>query len=145
VATTFKLSAAAIATLMTTELNSLAATTGAIASAGYDNSTGLYFWGDFELNATYAVAPTANKTVDLYIIPALDGSNYDDGSASILPITCYVGSFVVRNIATAHKLVLRGIPLPPTPFKAILYNAADQALGASGNTLKMVPYYEQGV
>lgn len=145
---TTKLLAAAITSLITTEANSLANNAACIATSGYDNGTNLYIYGLFELNVTFAVAPTANSLVELYLIPAPDGTNYDDGSATgpITPVTTFVGGFPLRAVTTAQKVPLGVsgapflIPLPPVPFKAMLYNKSGQAFPASGSTLKMVAY-----
>lgn len=146
-----KLEAAAIASLATTELNSLANNAGAL-GAEYDNSTGLYLYGLFELNVTFGSAPTAGNTVDLYLIPAPDATNYDDavtGASGSAPITTYVGGFPLRAVTTAQKvplgLGLTLVNLPPTKFKAFLLNKSGQAFPASGSTLKMVPYRYQSV
>jgi hypothetical protein len=133
-------------TMMTTELNALAATTGVLQATGtnaaYDNSTNLRLWGDFELQCTYAVAPTAGKTVDLYLIPlsSTAGTTYADGSATIQQASLYIGSWVLRNISTLHILYMRGIPLPPAKFILSVLNNGDQALTASGHTVKFLPY-----
>ena len=59
-----KLEAAAISSIATTELNALANNAGAL-GAEYDNSSGLYLYGLFELNVTFGTNPTAGNTVDL--------------------------------------------------------------------------------
>lgn len=137
-------------TMMTTELNSLAATTGVLQATGtnvaFDNSAGNWFWGDFELTVTYAVAPTAGKTVDCYLIPlsSAGGTTYWDGSATIQQAPLYIGSWVVRNIATAHILGFRAErQLPPQKFILSIVNNADQAFSASGNTVKQYTYAER--
>lgn len=146
-----KLEAAAITSLMTTELNSLASAAAAL-GVEYDNSTNLYLWGLFELNVTFGTNPTANSTVDLYLIPAPDGTNYDDavtGAAGSAPATSYVGGFPLRAVTTAQKVPvgagLQLISLPPAKFKAFVVNRSGQAFPASGSTVKMVPYRYQSV
>lgn len=148
-----KYSAAAIVLLMTTELNSLANGSGAL-GAEYDNATNLYLYGLFELNVTFGSNPTAGNLVNLYLIPAPDGTNYDDavtGASPNAPSTMYVGGFPVRAVTTEQKIPLGGpgipnlVPLPPTKFKAFLINNSGQAFPASGSTLKMVPYRLQVV
>jgi hypothetical protein len=42
--------------------------------------------------------------------------------------------------ATAQRITVRGVELPPTKFKVYLDPHAGVALGASGNTLKMLPF-----
>ncbi len=146
-----KLEAAAIATVASTELNSLANAALAL-GADYDNSTGLYLYGLFELNVTFGSNPTAGNTVDLYIIPAPDGTNYDDavtGAAGTAPITSYVGGFPLRAVTTAQKvplgLGLTLVNLPPTKFKVAVKNGSGQAFPSSGSTIKMIPYRYQSV
>ena len=144
-----KLEAAAISTIATTELNSLANNAGAL-GAEYDNATNLYLFGLFELNVTFGSAPTAGNTVDLYLIPAPDGTNYDDavtGASGQAPSPAYVGSFPLRAVTTAQKvplgLGLALVNLPPTKFKTFLLNKSGQAFPASGSTVKMIAYRYQ--
>lgn len=147
-----KLEAAAIATMASTELNSLA-NNGAALGAEYDNATNLYLFGLFELNVTFGSAPTEGSTVDMYIIPAPDGTNYDDavtGASGVAPGTSYAGGFPLRAVTTAQKVPLglgiRGrVELPPTKFKVFIVNRSGQAFPASGSTIKMVPYRYQSV
>ncbi len=146
-----KLEAAAITTVASTELNSLA-NAALVLGAEYDNSTGLYLYGLFELNVTFGSNPTAGNTVDLYIIPAPDGTNYDDavtGAAGTAPITTYAGGFPLRAVTTAQKvplgLGLTLVNLPPTKFKVAVKNGSGQAFPSSGSTIKMIPYRYQSV
>ena len=148
-----KLEAGSIVSVATTELNSLANNAAAL-GAEYDNATNLYLFGLFELNVTFGSAPTAGKTVDLYIIPAPDGTNYDDnttGASGAAPATCFVGSFPLRAVTTAQKIPLglaaQGyVQLPPTKFKVfVVNNASGQSFPSSGSTVKMVPYRYQSV
>lgn len=149
---TIKLEAGTIVSVATTELNSLANNAGAL-GAEYDNSANLYMFGLFELNVTFGTAPTAGNTVDLYIIPAPDGTNYDDattGASGAAPGTTYVGGLPLRAVTTAQKVPLGlgqagYIQLPPTKFKVFALNKSGQAFPASGSTIKLVPYRYQSV
>lgn len=144
--------AGSIVSLATTELNSLANNAGAL-GVEYDNATNLYLFGLFELNVTFGSAPTANNTVDLYLIPCPDGTNYDDavtGASGSAPSTSYAGGFPLRAVTSAQKVPLGlgvqgAIPLPPVKFKAFLLNKSGQAFPSSGSTLKMVPSMYQSV
>ena len=147
-----KQKAGTIVSLATTELNSLANTAGAL-GVEYDNSTNLYISGVFELNVTFGSAPTAGNTVDLYLVPCPDGSNYDDavtGASGSAPASCYAGGFPLRAVTTAQKVPLGvgiagPIPLPACKFKAFLLNKSGVAFPASGSTVKMVPQMFQSV
>jgi hypothetical protein len=131
-------------------LASLAASAGAITANPVDNTPATRgdFWADFELNITYAVAPTANKTIDFYLMESADGTNYADGSGGASPVTTaahFIGSVPVRAVATGQRITLRGVPLPPTKFNIMVVNSGDQALAtsATAQTLKILPYREQ--
>lgn len=146
-----KLEATSIATMASTELNSLANNAAAL-GAEYDNATNLYLFGLFELNVTFGTNPTAGSTIDLYIIPAPDGTNYDDnttGASGAAPSTAYVGGFPLRAVTTAQKVPLgvglTRVELPPTKFKVFVINKSGQSFPASGSTVKMVPYRYQSV
>jgi len=130
-------------------LTSLAAGSAALTSSpGIDNTSRLDFWADFELVIYFGSAPTAGQTVDLYLLPAMDGSNYADGTAGSSPVTAqvhFIGSFAVRAITTVQRLVLRGIPLPPTKMNVQLVNNTSQAFAgqSTGSRLKVLTYREQ--
>lgn len=135
---------AGIIDAMTTELNALAATSGKAISSAIDNSdiaAGGYLFDDLALEVTFATAPTAGTVVEVYIVPAVDGTTYADGSTTVLPqAALYVGGFVVRAVNTAQKLALRGINLPPGLFKYLVQNTTNQAFPATGSKLRRNPY-----
>lgn len=146
-----KLEAAAITSLMTTELNALASGSGAIASAGYDNATNLYLFGLFELTVDFVSAPTADTAVGLYLIAAPDGTNYVDnttGASEFAPLDSFAGNFQMQATTAAQRIavgVSKLIQLPPVSFKAFVINNSGQAFPATGSILKMVPYRYQVV
>ena len=96
---------------------------------------------------TFGTNPTAGATIELYLLRAADGTNYEDGSASVAPNAgSRVGSFPVRAVTTAQRIVVRDVPLPPGLYKALILNyATGQAFAASGNTLKVRPHNLQNV
>lgn len=132
----------AIVSVMTTELNSLANNAYCISGAMGADATPAYLYGDFELVWTHGSAPTVDMLIDLFLVRSADGTNYEDGSASVIPgANTYVGSFQERAVTTAQRRVLRDVRLPPGLWKAIIFNnATGQALAASGNTLKVRPH-----
>lgn len=115
----------------------------ATAATTFDNSNGanLFFWADFELQVTFSVAPTANTVVELYIIYAMDSTNYADSDSTTPPNNLFVGSFPVRAVTSAQRVLLRGVPLSPAPLKAFIRNSAGQTMSA-GWQLRMLPYRE---
>ena len=132
------------ATLLSTELDSLASNARAIASSAIDNEAGRQTYGEMELSLTFAGSPAAGGYVALYLVPSLDGSNFADGSAGVPPAApLLAGVFPVRSVNTAQRLHLRGVPLPPLKFKALLENKTDQAFASSGNTIRMRSYSDE--
>lgn len=136
-----------VVSLMTTDLNSLANNASVLSAAAGGDTTDANLLGDFELVVTFDTNPTAGSTVELYLLRAADGTNYEDGSASVAPNPgSRVGSFPVRAVTTAQRIVLRDVPLPPGLYKALILNdATGQAFAASGNTLKVRPHNLQNV
>lgn len=136
--------------MLSTELNALGAGVAKVQVTGtnpaYDNgdSGNKYFWGDFELQVTYGSAPTAFKTIDLYIVPLSSdgGTTYEDASATGLPWSLYVGSWTIFAVTTLQRLLLRDIPLPPGKFLVALLNGSDVAMAATLNLVKFLPHGE---
>lgn len=139
-----------VATVLSTELNALALTSGKAISSALDNSDTvaqptLDLFADLELKVTFASAPTAGTVVELYVLPSIDGgTTYPDGSTSVLPqSSLYVGGFAVRAVTTAQVMVLRGIALPPGSYKYLVQNTTNQAFPATGSTLRHNTYQLQ--
>jgi hypothetical protein len=134
--------------MLSTELNALAATTAVLqvtgTNAAFDNTGALngWLWGDFELQVTFASAPTANTTVDCYLIPLAQagGTTFWDDSITALPLNLYIGSWPVRNVNTAQIIGFRGVPLPPQKFILLINNGTNQAFPATGSKVYFYSY-----
>lgn len=125
---------AAIASSLTTELNSLATATATVASAAIDNTSNLDLYHDLTLTiATMGVARSAGATVSVYLIPALDGSNYDDTNSTTAEL---VAVFSLDAATTARQSTRRDVPVPPGLFKYFAVNNTGQTLAASGNLVE---------
>lgn len=150
--TDYKWKANTIQTLLSTELNSLANNYGAL-GVEFDNAAGLWLKASFLLTVTFGSNPTAGNTCDLYLIPALDGTNYADnttGASGYAPSTCYIGGFPLQAKTTIHRLGLGlglngAIELPPSKFKVLLINKSGVAFPASGSTVQMLASMYQSV
>jgi hypothetical protein len=134
-----------VSTIMSTELNALAASTGKAISPAVDNSdpiAGCDLFDNLELAVDFVTAPTAGTVIEVYLLPSIDGgTTYPDGSASILPqSSLFVGGFAVRATTAAQIMVLRGVALPPGFFKYLVQNTTSQAFPATGSTLRRNPY-----
>ncbi len=73
-------------TVLTTQLNSLANNARSAAGTEIDNGTNLDTHAVLELDVTFGSAPTATlPIVNFYLVKAIDGTQYADGSASADP------------------------------------------------------------
>lgn len=124
---------------LTTELNSLANNALAISAAVITVTSGGYLSVEVEGVFTFGVAPTANTGLSVWFLREIDGTNYEDGSASITPARAPDLVIPVRAVTTAQRVSIP-LSLPPGNFFALLKNdGTGQALAASGNTLKIRP------
>lgn len=125
---------AAIASALTTELNSLANGSLSSASTAIDNTTDLDLFMDLTLTvAAQGVARSAGATIEVWMTHALDGTNYDDNTRNVAEL---VAVFPLDAATTARQATRRDIPIPPGLFKLSIQNATGQALAASGNLLE---------
>lgn len=132
--------------LATTELNALASLARAVGPVKGSDSTDANLLGDATINVTFAVAPVVDTLIDLYLVRATDGTNYEDGSSTVIPgVDSYVGSFQVRAVTTAQIIVIRDILIPPGLYKAIIWNNTAQAFPATGTTVTMREHNRQVV
>lgn len=125
---------AAIATAHSTTLNSLANNANSAASSTIDNSTTLDLFHDLTLTvAAQGVARSAGATVGVYLIMALDGTNFD----AVNEVTGeLVGVFHLDASTTGRQLTRRDVPIPPGLFQYFVRNQTGQAFAASGSILE---------
>lgn len=135
----------AIASALTTELNSLADGAYSAASSAIDNTSNRYTHMALEINLA-SLTPATSPYLAVYLLPSIDGTNYVDGGGATAPPA---GTLVaVVDLSTSAGVKLRGvtgIPVPPLLFKLVLLNEANVALGASGNTVEYRLYSEEDV
>lgn len=130
----------AAVSVLTTELNSLGNNTLSAASSAVDNRANLDVYADVEL-VLGSLSPTAGAYVALYILEALDDTNYAEATNLRLKtsqLLCVIG--LDTTAATAQRIAVRNLILPPSKFKIVLDNQSGVSLAASGNTVKMIPY-----
>ena len=124
--------------VLSTELNSLASAGRSAAGTEVDNGANLDMFGVLELSVTFGTAPSAGGYVEIYMVTAPDGTNYEDGSNSVDPGTHkLIDRLPVRAVTTAQRLTGRMIPLLPEKTKFLLYNGSGQSFPASGSTLTL--------
>ena len=146
-----------VVSLMTTELNSLASSTtaGAISSVGgtsgvFNNTVGGgtfdgYVKGQMELSiGSPAGTLTANTAANVWFLQNVDGTNYEDGSASVIPTRAPDVVFPVRAVSTAQRIIRQCI-LPPGNWFILIQQSTGQTWAASANTLKLLNSTYEGV
>lgn len=110
-----------------------------------DNSSNRYIYADWDLLCRFASAPSAGGYVALYLIPAVDGTNYTDGDDSVAPpVNLLIATFPVRAVSTAQRVSAIGLRLPNGKFKPLVINVSGQAMTNTDNenVLSYRPYYE---
>jgi hypothetical protein len=133
-------SAESIASALTTELNSLANGSYSNASSAIANATGLYEFMALEL-VLASLTPTGTPTVSVFLLPTIDGTNYEDGGGATAPSPgTLIKAFSLSTSASAKRRTAYGIVLPPFGFKLVVLNSAGPSFAASGNTLKYARY-----
>lgn len=132
----------ATATVLTTELNSLANGSMTAASSAIANQTNLDIYVDIEVSLA-SLSPTAGAYVALYIALAVDGTNYPAPAAADMRLSSTQLLCVIpigTTAATAQRVAARSVVIPPGTFKIYLDNQTGAALNASSNTVKFNAY-----
>lgn len=132
--------------VLATELNSMANGVRVI-SATIDNSNALNFFEDLVLSlSNIGSSRDVGAIVELFLLEALDDTNYVDGGVSIEPAQSdMVGVFNIRTDFNAQIHIVRGVALPPTKYKYLVKNKTGEALSVINNTLERRPYaYQSG-
>lgn len=122
-------------TVLSTELNALANNAYSAPGTAYDNGVNLNRFAMAEFFGPTGTAPTVDTTLDLFAIPAPDGTNYGDGGSAVKPAGAYyVGSFQLRAVNTDQRVMTPIFELPPCKVAFVLFNnATGQALDATLN------------
>lgn len=117
-----------------------------LGSAIIQNDVNLDMYADIEVKWQYNTNPTIGKPLSVYIIYALDGTNYEDGAGIANgtgdvdpPASSYVGAASVMPDTSGHRTLLKNILLEPLPMKILIMNDATGQT-ASGVTLTMKTY-----
>jgi hypothetical protein len=124
--------------VLSTELNTLANGSRTNGGTVVDNSVNLDKYGWFELGVTFGSAPSADGYIALYLIPAMDGTNYADGSSTVAPgADTWIINISLNATTNAQNKQVGPVALPPSKFKIIAENRSGQAFPSSGSTLKL--------
>lgn len=95
-----------------------------LASSVVANQTNLEDTLEGELLWQYAIAPSANTKIDLYILYSVDGTNYEEGGVGAAPIKTLADSFTVIADTNAHRRHFSLDLIHGFSFKVLLFNNA---------------------
>ncbi len=158
-ATTQEYILGSVLTLMSTELNSLASSAapsaGAVSSVGgtsglFNNTAGGggmggYTRGRFELEiAAPGGTLVAGTSAYVWFLGTVDGTNYEDGSATVIPARPADVIIPVRAVSTTQRIIVVA-DLPPGNWYVVLGQNTGQTWGSTLNTLKVLPITNQMV
>lgn len=103
------------------------------------------FLVSFELACGFGTNPAANDPISLYLVPALDGTNFADIDTAnkVAQADHFVDTFFVNKVqTTTQRLTVSGKRLLPHLYKAYLSNGSGVTL-STGWTLKAVGVRDQ--
>jgi len=113
-------------------------------SDAVNNSTTKYMMADLELQLGSAAFTGTDSTIEFYLVPSVDGTNYGDWTDNVTTDeqennSYYIGSVTTSGTTAAQRLILRSVALPNGFFKIGVRNRSGVTLNAS-NTLKYRPW-----
>ena len=130
--------------VLTTGLDALANGSASAVGGEIDNSTNLDQYAILELNVDFVSAPTLGTTCDIYMVKAIDGTNYEDGSATVVPAgSCLVASIDMLATTAAMRRTSGIFTLPPCKVKFLLKNNSGQAFPNSGSTVGLYTFNDE--
>jgi hypothetical protein len=128
-----------LTTVLSSELNALANGSATAASSAFDNTTNKHLFADIELVvAAQGSARSAGATISVYMVHAIDGTNYGDVNSSTAQL---VAVFPLDAATTARRATVTDVPIPPALVKFFAVNNTGQSLAASGSTVKVGTRY----
>lgn len=105
-----------------------------------DNSSNLDAEATVEVAHTCSTAATAGGTLLIYLLKAVDGTNYEDGDATPTDPTRSPDMVVVtRNVTAAQRTTKARIPLGPHKYKVLVRSELDQSASVT------VLFYSHGM
>jgi hypothetical protein len=135
-----------IVTYLSTELNSLASGANVLgaaidfAASGADRKQYL----DVEIYlASVDLSAQTNPAAYLWLLARTDGTNFEDGGASVSPARQPDKIVPLRAFNGAQRVFARFLLTTPDQGKLLIGNRAGAAWAASGNTVKYYLYGEK--
>lgn len=142
-------------TLISTDLNSLAssatagAITGGVSPTVFNNVAGGggldgYTLGKFEVVLAAPAGTLTAPTIQIYFLKEVDGTDYEDGSATIIPARPPDVTLQARLVSGAQRFTQVGY-LPSGTWLCLVSQSTGQTWNASGNSIKVQPLTDQAV
>jgi len=140
----YKAEAQAVVFSGTRTLNALANDEWTDLSDAIDNSVSRYLYADFDIVLGSVVFAGADSALELYLVPAIDGTTYADWVGDGIvdeqqQNIHFIGAVTTSGASGAQKLALRKIELPPGLWKLGVRNRTNIALHAT-NTISWRPW-----
>lgn len=124
--------------VLAAELNALAHAAYSAAGSEVDNSANLDTYGVLELNVDTTAAFSSGGYLAIFLLSAPDGTNYSEGSASVVPgPDTWLLNIPLRATADAILKVTKVFPLPPTKIKFLMENRGGKVFPSAGSTLEL--------
>lgn len=126
--------------VLDTQLDGLTTASYSLPSASaVDNAANKDRYGMAVLKTGFAVNPTVEGELRLYMLAAPDGTNFGgfDSATNQPAEECYVGSFHVYADTAVQYCQSPLFVMPPCPVKFILKNGAGQTTAATLNTVTL--------
>ena len=137
----------AVANILTTQLNSLASSSGnTLSTVGSSiQNTTARLYADVEFVAGGTFTPTAGAFVELWLLRSLDGgSNYEDGSSSAAPgRPADITALVRAGTTITPRAGASGLRVHPGFAQPIARNQTGASFPASGNLIRWALYTVQ--
>lgn len=134
---------AALATIMSADLNSLANDAVNVGAVIIDNTSYKHHNLVAELYlATVDLSAQTGLTVELYLVPSIDGTNYcdtgtDASTTDLPPGSAHIGTFYIQKTSAVHRssIVCKEC-LQALKYTPVLINKTGVAFNAADNVLK---------
>lgn len=123
----------------TSGIASEAITTGAgFLGSAIDNATNLDTHLSLDVSFAFGTNPVVDTVLYIYLLYS-DGTNYEDGGTALQPKKVPTASLAVSADTDTHRRTINDIPIPPKPFKILVWNATAQTATVTvlANSYKM--------